>query len=114
AGIVDLGRVLYTNVGVQEATQEGAMYAAFSVEGAYDSATDDPPITARILDAVDFPTIDPNLVTIAVDCSGGFMEIAVTVDHPVELITPIVGDFLGGNINLSRTIRAQAMLGECP
>lgn len=104
AGIVDIGRVLFANIGLQEAAQEGAIYGSFSP---------DPPadIFARINDAVEYPPIDSIVIT----CPASD-QISVEVTHEVDLITPIIGQWFGGSIELERTVTGQvfeAAVGAC-
>jgi hypothetical protein len=109
AGIVDIGRVLFANIGLQEAAQEGAIYGSFQPNG---------DIEARINEAVEYPPIDSIVITCVEDVPDAFTDqIAVTVTHSVDLITPIVGQWFGGSIDLSRTVTGQVFkeaVGACP
>ena len=108
AGIVDLGRALFTYVAVQDAAQEGTLYGSYRPEDAA-------PIRDRVVDSTEFPTLDPD--NVEVSCPSGAPNggdtIAVRVTHEVDLITPIVGTFLGGSIELSSEHIGQVFNGEC-
>ncbi|MDH3307350.1 MAG: pilus assembly protein [Acidimicrobiia bacterium] len=95
-GMVDLGRAIVTHVEIQDAAQEGAMFASFRPDN--HSAT-----IQRIQEVTDDPVIDPTQVTIV--CApgagpGGEELVTVTVRHDLALITPIVGSWFGGTITL--------------
>jgi hypothetical protein len=108
AGTVDLGRALFTYVAVQDAAQEGTLYGSYRPEEAG-------PIQARVVGSTDFPAIAP--ADVEVSCPEGSPTggdaIAVRVTHEVDLITPIVGAFLGGSIELSSEHVGQVFNGEC-
>lgn len=107
-GIADLGRALFTYVSLQDAAQEGAIYGSFE-------PSDATAIAERVVESVDYPKLDPS--NVAVTCPAGSptggKEIAITVTHAVDLITPIVGQMLGGSIDLSRTFIGEVFIGEC-
>ena len=85
-GIVDLGRIMYFQLGVQEAAQEGIVYA--SIE------PDDPTgIVARTMEAISVPELRPG--SVAVTCPAS-TTIEVTVTHQVGLITPVISQMVGG------------------
>ena len=101
AGIVDLGRTLFAFIGVQEAAQEGAVFGSFDPDG---------DIVGRAVDAVEFPVLAASDVTVTCPAPG---VIAVTVESDVNLITPIVGQWFGPTITLTRTVTGQVFLGAC-
>jgi Flp pilus assembly protein TadG len=103
AGIVDIGRALYAYIGVQEAAQEGAIFGSFDPNG---------DIIGRAIDAVEFPDLSAAGSSVAVTCPGGDL-VEVTVTHDVDLITPIVGQWFGPTISLSRTVTGQVFVGSC-
>lgn len=85
-GIVDLGRIMYFQLGVQEAAQEGMVYA--SIE------PDDPAgIVARTMDAMSVPELVPGSVVVTCPAST---QVVVTVTHQIDLITPIISQMVGG------------------
>ena len=102
-GIVDLGRALYTHVGIQEATQEGALYGAF----APDNAT----LTSeRVINSLQSPALIPD--NVVVECIpvdplvvGDAPDITVTVTYELDLITPMSAWF-GGSITLQSEVTA--------
>jgi Flp pilus assembly protein TadG len=82
-GVLNLGHALYVRVQVQEAAQEGAMYAVY--------APDTPAATrTRVIAST------PNVVltNVAVTCPAAGI-VAVTVTHPHQWITsaPFLGAF---------------------
>jgi Flp pilus assembly protein TadG len=111
-GIVDLGRVIFTNISIRDAVQEGASYAAYTSDA---TAGD---IEARIRGAVSSP--DLSAAAIDLYCStetrdrqdGSRVRIEMTYD--VGLITPIIGSMLGGTITLGPSAEAERFHENCP
>ena len=69
---------------------------------------------------MEFPPITDSEITVS--CPNGLVGpppftggdlIAVTVDYDFDLITPIVGQWFGGQINLSKTFTGEVFLGSC-
>ncbi len=85
-GVADVGRMLWIKGALEEAAQEGAIYAVLNptgdIEGRVRASSDSP---------IDFG--DPAEVTIEVTCVSD--TITVTVGHNVELITPFMADVFG-------------------
>lgn len=107
-GVADIGRALFTYIGVQDAAQEGAVYGSFK-------PTDGNAIVARVIDSIDYPDLDPS--NVAVSCPDGSPtgghRISVTVTHRVDLVTPLIGQMLGGFIDLTREFIGETFLEEC-
>lgn len=112
-GIVDMGRVIFTNISIRDAVQEGASYSAYT-EDATGSE-----IEARIRGAVSSPDLTP--ATITLYCSedpkdgprdGSRVRIEMTYD--VDLVTPIVGSMLGGTITLGPNAEVDRFYPACP
>lgn len=102
-GIVDLGRALYTHVGIQEAAQEGALYGAFAPDN-YTNTME------RVKDSVQNPTLgDANVavtcVPIDLAVPGDTPDIVVTVTYELDMITPISA-LLGNSITLRSQVTA--------
>lgn len=96
-GIVDLGRIMYFQLGVQEAAQEGIVYA--SIE------PDDPSgIVARSMEAMSVPELAPG--SVSVTCPSP-ETVVVTVSHQIDLITPVVAQMVGGTFNVSSEATTQ-------
>jgi Flp pilus assembly protein TadG len=96
-GIVDLGRMMYFQLGVQEAAQEGIVYA--SIE------PDDPAgIVARTMEAMSVPDLAPGSTVVTCPASTTVM---VTVTHQVDLITPVVSQMVGGVFTASSQATTQ-------
>jgi Flp pilus assembly protein TadG len=93
-GIIDVGRVLFTHIAVQEATQEGALYGSFS-------PNDPTAVRQRVIESLESPVLDPG--DIAVTCPS-VDRIAVAVTHDVQLLTPIASDWFGGSFTLTKTV----------
>lgn len=111
-GIVDVGRVIFTNISVRDAVQEGASYAAYTEE----ATTAD--IEARIRGAISSP--DLSSTPIAVHCSSDSRDlqdgtrVRVDMTYDVDLMTPIVGSMLGGAATLSPSAEVDRFFVDCP
>lgn len=93
-GVIDLGRVLFTNIAIQGAAQEGTMYASFI-------PNDHAAVRQRVIESLEAPTLGPGDITVA--CPGP-EQVEVVVTHDVELMTPIVGEWFGGRVTLRRAV----------
>ena len=96
-GLVDLGRALYTNINIQEAAQEGAIWASFEP---FDPAQ----TVARVTDAIDNPSLNGSNIGIACPNPG---EVTVTVTYDYPMITPLLSQWMGGSITLQQTVTGQ-------
>ncbi len=96
-GIVDLGRIMYFQLGVQEAAQEGILYA--SIE------PDDPTgIVARTMEAISVPELQPG--SVVVTCPAP-TTVEVSVTHQVDLITPVISQMVGGTFTATSEATTQ-------
>lgn len=106
SGLVDLGRVIYTSIGVQDAAQEGARFAAYD-------ATSADAIEARILSASDDViladlTVDPPHCGTPDDHTDTRF-VTVSVSQVVDYITPVIGNLMGGSIDLTKTLTVDVL-----
>jgi Flp pilus assembly protein TadG len=112
-GIIDLGRAIFTNISIQEAAQEGAFY------GSFEENVTEAQIAQRVADSTSSPTIDP-VNDVTVDCVAATKSkkngtrVTVTVDHELDLVTPLVGQWLGGSLNLQKVAEAERFYETCP
>jgi Flp pilus assembly protein TadG len=117
SGIVDLGRGLYTAIALNDAVQEGALYAAFTddVSGSLVTADD---IRTRVVASTSSPQLA--LADVTVSCfeqsraRGDGSRVTVGVTHTVDLLTPFVSDWFGGSITLQREAIAERFFDVCP
>ena len=113
-GIVDVGRAIVANISVRDAVQDGASYFAYTENA---SAAD---VEARVRAAVSSPDLGTAATTVAVSCGPDPRDlldgsrIRIDVTHDVDMITPIVGPFLGGEITLSPSSEADRFFDFCP
>jgi len=113
-GIVDVGRAIVANISVRDAAQDGASYFAYTPDA---TAAE---VEARVRAAVSSPDLGTAATTIAVYCEPDPRDlldgsrIRIDVTHDVDMITPIVGPFLGGEISLSPSAEADRFFDNCP
>jgi len=102
-GIVDLGRGIFTSIGLRDAAQEGAIYASFE-------PSDREAIIQRVIQSVEHPELDESDVTI--DCTEDG-RVSVEVRHELDLITPVIGQMMGGSLDLERSHIGEAFGEMC-
>lgn len=105
-GIVDLGRVIFTNIGVHDAAQEGARFAAYNPPS---NLADVQIIENVTVDATDYP--DLTVGTVQVTCPAP-SSVEVRVDITVNYVTPLIGDLFGGSIDLSQSYTSSVLTQE--
>lgn len=111
-GIIDIGRAIFTNISIQEAAQEGAFY------GSFEEAATASQIRQRAVDSTSSPSLDIDKITVKCATASKSIKngarVSVTVDHRLDLITPFVGQWLGGVLDLSKTAEAERFFDSCP
>ncbi|HVR33217.1 MAG TPA: TadE/TadG family type IV pilus assembly protein [Acidimicrobiia bacterium] len=116
-GIVDLGRGLYTAIALDDAVQEGVIYAAFTDDLAGTEVTADD-IKARVVASTSSPQLSVDDVTVTcvdqVRSKQSAGRITVEVTHTVDLITPFIADWFGGTLTLERQAVADRFFAACP
>lgn len=117
SGIVDLGRGLYTAIALDEAVQEGAMFAAFTEDVAGSPVTGDD-IKARVIASTSSPQLTVANVTVTcvdqVRSKQSGSRVTVQVSHTVDLITPFISDWFGGTLTLEREAVVDRFFEVCP
>lgn len=117
AGIVDLGRGLYTAIALDEAVQEGAMFAAFTEDLAGTPVTG-ADIEARVIASTSSPQLTTDDVTVScvsqTRSKQSASRVTVQVSHTVDLITPFISDWFGGSLTLQRTAVVDRFFEVCP
>ena len=106
-GLVDVSRLLFTRIAVQDAAQEGAMFYAF------EPTATDATAQAHAIGSIENPALDPG--SVSAECApvvrdaGDFGLVTVGVEHEVELIFP----FLGDTVTIAREAQAERFY-PCP
>lgn len=103
-GIADVGRAIFTYIGIQDAAQEGAMFAS------YEHADRDE-IRERARASISYPELDG--ADINVTCALDGKTMTVTVSHDVDMVTPVIGQLFGGKIELERSFTGDVLGGTC-
>lgn len=117
SGIVDLGRGMYTAIALNDAVQEGAIYAAFTGEIGGSAVTADD-IKARVVASTSSPQLATEDVTVTCAAQARAQQsgsrVTVSLTHTVDLVTPFVSDWFGGSLHLSREATADRFYATCP
>ncbi|MEX2655548.1 MAG: TadE/TadG family type IV pilus assembly protein [Acidimicrobiia bacterium] len=117
SGIVDLGQGMYTAIALDDAVQEGAIYAAFTEDAGGTPVTADD-IKNRVVASTSEPELD--IANVVVTCESqarakqSGSRITVEATHTVDLITPFISDWFGGSLTLHRTSVADRFFANCP
>jgi Flp pilus assembly protein TadG len=114
AGLVDLGRMIFTYLTMRDAAQEGAVYG--SIEPA--QCTN---IAKRVEDNLPlYQTFDPVLIEInGAECTAVTNAcsrdiITVTVSGDFDIRMPLLGLITGDTVELSATINDTILSPDCP
>lgn len=78
-GVIDFGRLAFTQINLNEAVQEGSIYASTHPNDPSGSII-------RVVGSVDSPTIAAG--TVSVSCEGDVIKVSIA--HPVTTITPLL------------------------
>jgi Flp pilus assembly protein TadG len=100
--IADGGRLLFTYTALEDAAQEGAMYAAHE-------PSPQNPIKARVKSSSNHPEVRDATVTIA--CTS--TTVAVTATYALPVLTPLARIIFGDTIPMSATFTATNLKGTC-
>jgi Flp pilus assembly protein TadG len=103
-GLVDMGRAFYTSIAIQGAAEAGSLVAAEYNQSAAD-------VRAKIKastnpDIFPFVSIQDSEITLTMDTSstGKDTEYTVVVTRNFQLLTPFVGNVLGGQALTLRSV----------
>jgi Flp pilus assembly protein TadG len=97
-GVIDVGRLLFAHVALQEATQEGALYGAFH-------PTNSTAIKSRVKASSGAQWVTGATVEVCQIVSPAPGRVRVTSTYPLQLLTPVIPDVLGtGTVTLRSVI----------
>lgn len=111
-GIADVGRAIFTNIGVQDAAQEGARFAAYNPPDG--TAASILAIEQRTTESTTYPNLSND--DVQVECVSGD-SVKVTVTNTVDYITPVIAQLLGDSIDLSHSYVSDVLVEQnatCP
>ncbi len=118
-GAIDLGRVFYAQISLENAAREGAMVAAsnptsYSAGAACDASSNAVICAATREGLGGFVTVDPTDVTLACDpsCAKTYgTTVAVAVTGHFTVLTPLVWVFTGGpSVTFERSATADVVI----
>ncbi len=100
-GVVDIGRAYFDAARVQEAAQEGVMYAALN-----------PGSPTSAIARAEETNAKPDLTgAVSVTCPATD-QVTVTVSYTFDLITPLIGNVVGSALDLSHSETAQVLSSD--
>ena len=97
-GVIDLARAFFDAATVQEAAQEGAIYAALHPTDPGGAITR----AEETINSTDF------VGAITVTCPASD-QVSVTASYTFNLITPFIGRIVGNSLDLTHTETAQVL-----
>lgn len=107
-GLIDVGRLIYSHIAVQEAAQEGALLASF------DEAITVAAIEDRVIASTSFPDLSVD-TTILVSCATESRDkapgavVTVDVSHVHDMLLPFTG-----TATIAKTAATDRFFGSCP
>jgi Flp pilus assembly protein TadG len=104
-GIIDVGRLVSTQVAVQDAAQEGALFAAFA-PSSYSTVRD------RVKTTADDLGVATNDVQVTCPEGNDGDRIDVTVGYDFDLLTPLIEQMFGDTVRLTKTVKSEIYLEE--
>jgi uncharacterized membrane protein len=104
-GIIDVGRLVSTRIAVQDAAQEGAMFAAFS-------PTNYVTVRERVKTTASEVGLASNDVVVACPLGRTGNRIDVTVGYDFDLLTPLVEQWFGDKVRLTKTVKGEIYAEE--
>jgi Flp pilus assembly protein TadG len=105
-GTVDVARLLFASVALEEATQEGALYAAYSP---FPSG----PIQTRVTSSSNADEVSGATVTVVCATTPAPGTVTVSSQYPYPLITPWISDLLGNTVTIRARVIATNIKGTC-
>lgn len=106
-GLVDIGRIVFTYIALEDAVQEGALYASYEPVPA--SA-----IIARVRTSSNHAEVTGATVPAPVcTTSPAPGTVTVTASYNLPLLTPVGSQLFGGSIQLSATFIGTNFRGTC-
>jgi Flp pilus assembly protein TadG len=106
-GVVDIGRLLFTYIALEDAVQEGSIYAAHEPAPISE-------IEQRVLTSSNHPEVTGATVSVSCTLATTPGTITVTASYPVPMITPVVSGILGGSVAMTATFMGTNFIGSCP
>lgn len=106
AGVIDVGRILFTYIALTDAAQEGAIFAAHE-------PTSSGTIVDRVRTSSNHGEVTSASVLVACTASPAPGTVSVTVSHRLSLLTPVVSQILGGTVELSATVTGTNFKATC-
>ncbi len=113
-GVLDVGRLFFTLVALQNAAGEGALYAsAFPTCKTAANCADPNNVEYRVKQESSTGVVDWSTASIAVEpnvpVTGGTITVTVTYNH--KLLTPFISQMIGGGILPLRARASQRVIG---
>jgi len=105
-GVADVGRVIYAHHALQEATQEGALYAAYV-------PAPDTGVINRVHASSQEEWVTGATVSVVCTTAPAPGKVTVTSEYDLALMTPLISSMFGGSVRLSVGIVATNLSGGC-
>lgn len=103
-GTVDVGRIIFAYIALEDAVQEGSIYRSHNPTA--DLAT----VRTRVQTSSNHTEVTNATVTMSTCLSS---TVSVTATYSLPVITPVASQILGGNYLLSATFTGTNLKGKC-
>lgn len=105
-GAIDVGRLLFASVALEEATQEGALYAAYN-------PAPSGPIQTRVTSSSSADEVAGATVSVVCTTAPAPGTVAVSAYYDYPLITPFISDILGNTVRIRGAVTATNIKSTC-
>lgn len=108
-GLIDVGRLIYSHIALQEAAQEGALLGAFDNSGSSLNAAQ---IKDRVKDSTSFPDIQISEIEVFCETVARVVDaaqVAVRIEHTHDLLFPGSGTAM-----ISKMAISDRFVASCP
>ena len=124
AGVVDLGRMFFAYIIIQDAAQEGAVYGSIApkdnlptfkneVENRVKAAFTDPADSSNV--PIDITKLNVQTDIIGSTCASPGNGVQVKVEYSVPITMPFLGSVIGSqNMNMVATVQNAILSPICP
>ena len=115
-GLIDVGRAVYTHLAIEEAAQEGSMFASYHGGDMGDSWTQVVDAVVLSTDSVVIDVSDVTVECLAKDLAEQLTEFptaTVTIRHSLPVLTPVVSAWFPGGISLEASASGTVFTEIC-
>lgn len=103
-GTVDVGRVIFAYIALEDAVQEGTVFRTHNPDEGLAV------VTARVQSSSNHPEVTTSTVSMTA-CDPA--TVSVTATYSLQILTPVASQIFGGSFPMSATFVGTNFKGEC-